>query len=446
MSVKVAATGDSLFCAAFPEEYGKIRGGLDGFISACDVRITNLETNLSDFGGYACQYSGGTWLNTRKELFSHLATFGFNFFGTANNHCMDYSYEGMLSTVDFLEGKGLAHAGTGRSLEDAERPAVIQTGGGRVAVIAVDASMEPPSMAGRPSKIFRARPGVNYLRHRSVYRVSPEELAELRSIAASSGVNLIRDGEIAAGSLPPDADGVFCFGGLMFTSDPSMPLSSCDGKDLARLTRCVAGAKEENSIVIVTVHCHDEEGSDPSDPPEYLRQFCRAMIDAGAGAVFGGGVHSLRGMELYRDRPVFYSLGDFIYQGMRVEYLPPDFLEKYGLDPDASAKEGLDARSKGGKIGLQTDEKNYLSVVPRITFGKDRITGLEILPVKLGFGTGNGMLEGLPYAAAGREGRKIFERFSGLSARLGTGMYYDRGIIRVRGLGGGIAEGTGGSD
>ena len=57
--IKVIATGDALFCASFPPEYGKLRAPLDAFLSEGDVRITNLETNLSDFGSFPNQYSGG---------------------------------------------------------------------------------------------------------------------------------------------------------------------------------------------------------------------------------------------------------------------------------------------------------------------------------------------------------------------------------------------------
>jgi poly-gamma-glutamate synthesis protein (capsule biosynthesis protein) len=433
MSVTVAATGDSLFVADFPPEYEKIRGSLDGFLAGCDLKLTNLETNLSDFGSFANAYSGGTWLNTEKELFPYLESFGFDFYGTANNHCMDYSYAGLLSTVDFLEKRGVAHAGTGRSLAEAEAPAVIKLKDGRTAaVFAVDASAESPSAAGEGSRVFAARPGVNRLRHETVYRVSGEDLACLRRIAAASGVNARREGEIAAGFMLPDRDGTFVFGETAFTSDSDIPLSRSDERDLSRLTGLFRRAKEKNALVFLLVHCHDEEGYSPADPPEYLKEFCRAAVDSGCDAVFGGGEHSLRGMEIYRGKPIFYSLGDFIYQGMRVPYLPPDFMRKYGVDPDAPAEEGLRARSKGGKIGLQTNEKNYLTVLPRITYGdRGEVEDITLMPVKLGFGTGNEKLDGLPVFAEGGEGEKIFRSFRDLSAPFGTLLRLEDGLVKV---------------
>lgn len=74
-------------------------------------------------------------------------------------------------------------------------------------------------------------------------------------------------------------------------------------------------------VVVVLMHA-GAEGSDrsitPDGPEEYLgesrgdvRAFARQAIDAGADAVLGSGPHVLRGMEVYRDRLVAYSLGNF---------------------------------------------------------------------------------------------------------------------------------------
>jgi hypothetical protein len=48
------------------------------------------------------------------------------------------------------------------------------------------------------------------------------------------------------------------------------------------------------------------------EPRGNLRRFARGVIDAGADAVVGHGPHVLRGVEFYRGRPIFYSLGNFV--------------------------------------------------------------------------------------------------------------------------------------
>ena len=82
----VCATGDSYFVAGIPDEYEKDLKEVAGFIGDGDIRITNLETNVSPFGDFANAYSGGSWLNTEPEVFDDLTRFGFNYYGTANRN------------------------------------------------------------------------------------------------------------------------------------------------------------------------------------------------------------------------------------------------------------------------------------------------------------------------------------------------------------------------
>ncbi|HSE66624.1 MAG TPA: CapA family protein, partial [Gemmatimonadales bacterium] len=55
------------------------------------------------------------------------------------------------------------------------------------------------------------------------------------------------------------------------------------------------------------------------EPRGDLRKWARAVIDAGADAVVGHGPHVLRGVEFYKGRPIFYSLGNFAtYRGFNL--------------------------------------------------------------------------------------------------------------------------------
>ena len=48
--------------------------------------------------------------------------------------------------------------------------------------------------------------------------------------------------------------------------------------------------------------------------------------------MIGGGTHQLKGIELYHDCPIFYCLGNFIFENQYVRLLPADYMEKYGLN------------------------------------------------------------------------------------------------------------------
>ena len=426
--LSVTGTGDSLFVSAFPREYDAGIKTVADFIRACDVRLTNLETNLSDFEYYGNAYSGGTWLNTRRTLIKELTRYGFNYFGTANNHAMDYSYNGLLSTIDVLDRHGFAHSGPGRSLEEAARPAVLAAKGKKIAVFAVDASFHDASRAGRATPKLPARPGVNFLRHDTVYKVSAEDMASLRAIAARTRINYNREALISTGFMTPDKEGFFNVGDNKYTTNPDVPETCCNAKDKKRLTDAVREAKALYDYVFILVHCHNNDNVREENPPEYLKEFAHACIDAGVSAVFGGGCHRLRGIEIYRNSPIFYSLGDFIYQGLKVEYLPADFMEKYDTDINVSAEEALLVRSRGNKVGLHCNKLNYQTVLPRLEFKNGKMTSFSLLPVYLNFDRKDDM-NGLPTVAEGKEAEEIRDILNTLSEPFGVRLKLENGRL-----------------
>ncbi len=425
-TLTVTGTGDALFVAPFPEIYTEDLQGVADYIQSCDVRLTNLETNLSDFEYFGNAYSGGTWINTKRTYIDDLKKYGFDFYGNANNHAMDYGHNGLLSTVKTLDDNGLLHAGTGKSLSDAGKPAVFVRNGQKIAVLAVDASMNLASKAGNATNDIMARPGVNYLRHDTYYHVTEEQMAQLKAIAADTHINFTRNFNINTGFGTPDPQGQFVFGNTVFVTDRSKPNSACNEKDLARIVEDIKKAKAENDYVFVLVHCHDNDGTAVTNPPEYLRQFCHVCIDNGVSAVFGGGCHQLRGIEVYKNCPVFYSLGDFIYQGLRVEYLPADFMEQFGTDIYASAQKALFDRSRNNTVGLHLMKENYQTVLPKIEFENGVMKRLELQPIYLNFDAEDHR-NGLPKIAVSEEAEQIISVVERLSAQYGTKFNVENG-------------------
>ena len=96
----------------------------------------------------------------------------------------------------------------------------------------------------------------------------------------------------------------------------------------------------------------DEEKRSGVNPVKRAR-----LIKAGADVIIGHGPHELRGIEIYNNCPIFYSLGDFILQLNSIPCAPADFYENYGLVGDEGMEKLLDTRSEGGKKGLMYDRK-----------------------------------------------------------------------------------------
>lgn len=124
--------------------------------------------------------------------------------------------------------------------------------------------------------------------------------------------------------------------------------------DLAFARQLVAQAKKKADIVIVSFH-GGAEGTDHQHVPNKteifageergnLPLFARTVIDAGADLVLGHGPHVMRGMEIYKDRLIAYSLGNFCTYGwfkLEAETALTEILE---------VKIATDGKFLGGKI------------------------------------------------------------------------------------------------
>ena len=80
--------------------------------------------------------------------------------------------------------------------------------------------------------------------------------------------------------------------------------------DPARLLAAVQNARSKCDVLCVYVHWGIERNTTPEP---YQVSMAHALIDAGADAVIGAHPHVLQGVELYKGKPVFYSLGNFIF-------------------------------------------------------------------------------------------------------------------------------------
>jgi poly-gamma-glutamate capsule biosynthesis protein CapA/YwtB (metallophosphatase superfamily) len=118
-----------------------------------DARMINLETSVTA----SDEYWPGKGINYRMhpENAGCLTAAHIDVCGLANNHILDYGYDGLAETLDTLKRAGLKTVGAGRTLEEAQTPAVISlAGGGRVIVCAfgVEDSGIPTEWAARPDR------------------------------------------------------------------------------------------------------------------------------------------------------------------------------------------------------------------------------------------------------------------------------------------------------
>lgn len=382
--MKITAVGDCAIQKNLPRYYDGF-DEIKNYICRGDIRFFNLETTVCE-DCYPAKYSGGTWLRTEKNVISDLKDFGFNVTTTANNHCMDFSVNGFLQTLENVKSAGFLNSGAGRNLAEASRPSYINTPSGRAAVISCTADFSPGAEAGEQSRDFIGRPGINSLGIKKVVYVRNDDLKALNEIADKTKLNAEMLDDQKYGYLLPPEEGEVRFGNMIFRLGEPKVLSEVSKTDLKRIKTAISDAKFQADTVLVSVHSHCFEGETLETTPEFLKDFAHMCIDEGAHAVIGHGPHLLRPFEIYNGLPIFYSLGDFILHLENCKIIPYDFYQKYGVAPEEGVYEVFKSRTRDFTIGLQRNRAMTESVIAFFEIEDRELKSLEFMPVELGFG------------------------------------------------------------
>lgn len=394
--MKFTAVGDIIIGRRIQADFAGYNE-LAPIINQGDVKFFNLETTLNKEGEcYASEASGGTWLRTNPEVLDDVKKFGFNMTSFNNNHVMDFSFEGLLQTLDSVEQSGLVHAGVGRNLAEASAPRYLETKNGRVALISVNTTLMGQMTASEQTARMKGRPGVNPLRAKQYVELEKEEFTALQSIIQKTGINVQRELEKREGYHGGVNNSVETVGGINFVcGEKTRRVRTCDERDLQRVKKAIYEASLQADYIMVSLHSHDMGMTEKEEPADFVEDFARFCIDNGANAVVGHGPHLLRPIEIYKNCPIFYSLGDFVLQLYNIEYAPEDFYEQYGLDSKATVHELLKKRSKDFTLGLMTDKRMFQAVIPCWETENGVLKSLKLYPVTLAM-TGNKAEIGLP--------------------------------------------------
>lgn len=426
---KLTAAGDMLIQRKIPKDYDGFKE-LAEFISQGDASFFNLETTINDGSGWGNQYNGGSYLRADKSVLDDAKKYGFNMMSFANNHSMDFDHWGLQQTIAAANASGIVHAGCGMSLDKAAAPSYLDMPMGRVALIAVTSTMEEPAMAGRQSRWFTGRPGVNGLRHKELYELPRELLETVRTLADTTHINAWDDVYRREGYLPALPEGHVALGKhLLFREGKEVKrLSMVEEKDMLRVEHAIYEAKFQADYIIVSVHSHEQPNTNKECPDDFLVEFSHRCIDKGADIIIGHGPHLLRPIELYKGKPIFYSLGDFMLQNENIPYGPEDMYEMYDLTSDTAMRDVFEKRSHGFKQGLQSDHRAFETVIPMLEYEDKKLKNLLLLPVDLGFGQSRSV-SGLPRP---RPGAEFMQRLVEMSKAYGTRIILcQNGLYRV---------------
>ena len=220
-------------------------------LEGADVTIGNLESPLTSLSDSRDVFMEKQFvLRAPPWAVNALRSGSFDVLTLANNHMMDYGPRGLSETRRVLEAGGILSAGAGSDLSEARRPAIYHVGSDNVG---------PDSGAGATGV------RVAVLAYSNTF---PKEFYA---------------GKARPGTAP---------GYLRYVK-----------KDVRR-------AAEAADIVVVAFHWGAER---MTVPKEYQVRLGRAAIDSGADLVVGHHPHVVQPVEVYKDRLIFYSLGNFVF-------------------------------------------------------------------------------------------------------------------------------------
>jgi hypothetical protein len=188
----------------------------------------------------------------------------------ANNHILDAGHDGLAQTIAVLREQGLSAIGAGRNLSEARAAAVVERNGIRVGFL----SFASVYQAGYEAR--KEVPGLSPMRVHSHYYIPDWDAY----------------GKVEPG-VPPQVR--------------TIPFP----EDMEVLRASIAALRELADVVVVSHHWG--RAGEPAIITDYEHTLGRASVDAGADIVLGHHHHFLRGIEIYRDRPIYYGLGHFVF-------------------------------------------------------------------------------------------------------------------------------------
>ena len=394
-----------------------------------DVSFTNAEMLFHNYEPAPGVEHSGTWMRAEPALIGELKWLGIDAVSCAMNHGYDFGEQGVMINIDNLDRYDMPHAGTGPTLTLARAPAYVDTPNGRVALLAACDHMQVPggrAVDSRPD--MRGKPGVNEFTVHPVSTVDAQAFQELKRISVELGWEARKQARLQSRwplHVEIDTETLLYFGGD--NRHPAMRFQLgtgfqsnivIDEADLEDTAKWIADARRMADWVIFSFHC-GYPGPTADAPPGHLVTLAKRIIDAGADVFVGHGPHRDRGIEVYRGKPIFYSLGDFILQNDTVLRQPSVAYSRYRLDQCATPADFYEARSGNQTRGQDVNKLLWQTVVARVEWKARKLTRIVLYPIDLGMRLPRGQ-RGRPVLAEGDMAQEILGRVKQMSAPLGT--------------------------
>jgi poly-gamma-glutamate synthesis protein (capsule biosynthesis protein) len=265
-------------------------------------------------------------------------------------------------------------------------------------------TMAPAGAGARDGNELKApRPGIAAIRSRPIALVTASELEVLKGIAKRQG-KLVEAGDDEVTLTPNEA--IFIQQSFRRADRPGLTYELAS-EDRQGILRSIRMSKDDADLSVFSIHAHEtESGGQELDaapetlaPADFMQPLFHDAIDAGADIVVTHGPHVLRGVEIYKGKPIFYGLGSLFFE-----------------------------------LGTDWRREWFESVIAISEFRGGRVAEVRLYPVTLGLpGESRARLDqGTPRLATGETARRILESLQRSSQRYNTKISIENGIGVVR--------------
>lgn len=257
--ITVLGVGDIILDAPDPEKYFDTSKDL---LKAADIAVGNMEDPHTDRPSWSNMESHSAPASALENL-SAFKYAGFDVATIGGNHCFDQGAYGILDPIEYFRENGIAACGSGKDCFEARKPAIVERKGIKTAFLHYNLTGPRECYA----TVMKA--GCAYIRIATAY---------------------CNDRAEPGGS-------------------PSAIYTIADPRGKKNMADDILAAKKAADHVIVYFH----SGS-PGKAllNQYELDLTHYAVDMGAAAVLCCHTHAIASMEVYRGKPIYYGLGNFV--------------------------------------------------------------------------------------------------------------------------------------
>ncbi len=257
-------------------------------LKQADITFCQLETPFSERSIQKDSLRSEQVLAGSRDA-KALVNAGFKVCAFASNHSFHWGGEAFLDALDILKENNIHVIGAGRNIAEARKPAILEHNGTKVAFLAY-CSVVAPGTDAREDK-----PGCVPMRVSTTYE----------QIDWQPGT-------------------------------PPRIVTYADKNDLSAMLDDIRKARAQADVVVVSIHwgVHYLVSSVIA---MYQFEVGHAAIDAGADLILGHHAHMLKGIEVYKGKVIFFSMGNFVFDSPSPSFghrSKIKILYKIKLDPE----------------------------------------------------------------------------------------------------------------